>query len=88
MAYTGYHVAIRFTLIRPRGFPRPSLTIDTTTGDDRTYDDSALTARYAAAFAPDGSIDIVIDVFEGPRLVASLPVARYGPDEATGFSQD
>lgn len=63
-----------------------SLTIDTTTGDDRTYDDSALTARYAAAVAPDGSIDVVIDVFEGPRLVGSLPVERFGPDAATGFT--
>ncbi|HNQ08291.1 MAG TPA: hypothetical protein PKH97_14035 [Tetrasphaera sp.] len=88
MAYTEYHVAIRFTFIRPRGFPRPSLTIDTTTGDDRTYDDSALTARYAAAFAPDGSIDIVIDVFRGPAPRREPAGGPLWPDEATVFSQD
>ncbi|CCH72322.1 hypothetical protein BN11_1540002 [Nostocoides australiense Ben110] len=70
---------------RPQELPWATITVHLT-DDDRTYDDSAITASYAATVLPDGSIDVVVEVFDGTRQLASLVIDGFAADEATAFT--
>lgn len=62
--------------------------IQTTGRTTHTFDDSALQATYHASSTDDGGVNVVVDVYEGTALLASIPVAAFGTDEVDGFRQD
>jgi hypothetical protein len=54
---------------------------------DDTFDDANLTAAYRAEWTPDGGLDVVIDIFEGPQLKGTLPITHYEATQVDGFHE-
>lgn len=51
------------------------------------FDDDDLDASYRAEFTNDGGVAVQVEVYRGSELLVTMPVAHFGPDEASGFGE-
>jgi hypothetical protein len=54
---------------------------------NETFDDDDLDASYRAEFTSDGGVAVHVEVYRGSELLVRVPVAQFGPDEASGFGE-